>query len=269
LSPLEPFSILPVVTSLRLEGDLLTISTRPVAYTDGDTPLTGFFVWDAARDDRRPGVLVVHGGAGLDEHAKGRARRMATLGFVTLACDMYGDGMAGDRERIMAKIGELRAERGRLTHRALAGIEILKAHPQVDGRIAAVGYCFGGMVVLETAREGVDLAGVVSVHGSLATSRPAAPGAIRAKVLVCHGALDPHVPTAQVTAFADEMTHAGADWQLIVYGGAMHGFTHETADGTETPGVAYHAASDARSSIAIQTFFAEVLDTCPTSLAHP
>jgi dienelactone hydrolase len=243
-----------------LEEITLNISMESVAYKDRDTPLTGVFAWDATRTDRRPGVLVVHGGAGLDEHAKGRARRMAGLGFVTLACDMYGDGVAGDRQRIMAKIGELRGAPGRLVQRALAGLDVLRSHPGVDGRVAAVGYCFGGMTVLEMARAGADLAGVVSVHGSLDTSAPARSGAVRAKILVCHGALDPHVPTAQVTAFADEMRDAGTDWQLNIYGGAMHGFTHETADGTQVPGVAYHALSDARSSMAIRTFLAEVFE---------
>jgi dienelactone hydrolase len=236
-------------------GSRLTIETELVGYADGQTRLTGYLAWDAERSDTRPGVLVVHGGAGLDDHAKGRARRMAALGFVTLACDMYGEGVAANRERV---VSELRSDPDRLVARALAGVSLLKAHPQVDGRMAAVGYCFGGMTVLEMARHGVELGGVVSVHGSLEASRPARRGDVRAKVLACHGALDPHVPTAQVTAFADEMRDAGADWQLIVYGGAVHGFTHEHADGTQTPGVAYHAPSDARSAIAIQGFLAEV-----------
>lgn len=235
----------------------MTISAEAVAYRDGETPLTGYLAWDDGRRGPRPGVLVVHGGAGLDEHAKGRARRIAALGYLAFACDMYGDGIAGDRERIMSTIAALRADRARLTGRALAGIDQLMSHPDVDARVGAVGYCFGGMTVLEIAREGAPLAGAVSVHGSLTTQRPAAAGAIRAKLLVCHGALDPHVPTAQVTAFADEMRDARADWQLIVYGGAMHGFTHEHDDGTRMPGVAYHALSDARSSIAIQAFLAE------------
>jgi dienelactone hydrolase len=112
------------------------------------------------------------------------------------------------------------------------------------------------MTVLELARSGAELGGVVSVHGSLETSQPALPGTIKAKVLVCHGALDPHVPMTQVNAFMEEMTSAGADWQLIVYGGAMHGFTHE--GGPAIPDVAYHAVTDTRSSYAIQSFLVEV-----------
>lgn len=239
-------------------GRIVAITAESVKYRDGATPLTGYMVCDDGQSGRRPGVLVVHGGAGLDDHARGRARQMAALGYVAFACDMYGDGVGGDRERIMTAIAGLRADRAGLAGRALAALYVLASHPDVNGKLGAVGYCFGGMTVLETAREGAPLAGVVSVHGTLATAQPASPGSIRAKILVCHGALDPHVPTAQVTAFADEMRDAAADWQLIVYGGAMHGFTHEGADPARTPGVAYHAPSDARSSMAIRAFLAEV-----------
>ncbi len=234
------------------------LETRRISYRDGDTALTGRLVWDATRDDKRPGILVVHGGSGLDDHAKGCARRMAELGYVALACDMYGDGVAGDRARVMASITELTSAPDRLRTRAQAGIAVLSAHPHVNGLLAAVGYCFGGMTVLELARGGSDLAGVVSVHGSLGTSRPVQPGQVKAKILVCHGAVDPHVPITQVTAFIQEMNQADADWQLIVYGGAMHGFTHEHAVAGSMPGVAYDASADARSSRAIQNFLEEV-----------
>jgi dienelactone hydrolase len=240
--------------------------TRQIPYRDGDVPLTGYLVWDEARRARRPGILVVHGGAGLDDHARGRARRLAELGFTVFACDMYGDGVAGDRERVMARITELTGDPERLCRRAEAGLAVLAAQPQVDGRLAAVGYCFGGMTVLELARRPAALLGVVSVHGSLKTTRPAQPGSVTARVLVCHGALDPHVPLAQVSAFMEEMNGAGADWQLIVYGGAMHGFTHEhQAAGAGVPGVAYHAPTDARSSAAIASFFAELFGSVPGS----
>jgi len=232
--------------------------TQDVSYRHDAVPLTGFLAWDETRAVKRPGILVVHGGAGLDGHARDRARRFAEAGFVAFACDMYGDGVAGDRQRIMARIADLRTTPGRLCRRAQAGLEELVAHPTVDGRVAAVGFCFGGMTVLELARAGADLAGVVSVHGSLEASRPAEAGAVKAKVLVCHGALDPHVPLTQVNAFIDEMNRAGADWQLIAYGNAMHGFTHDQAVKHPSPGVAYHALTDARSWIAIRTFFAEI-----------
>jgi dienelactone hydrolase len=234
----------------------MAIQTQEIEYHDGDAELAGLLAWDDARDQRRPGILVVHGGAGLDDHAKGRARRLAEFGFVAFACDMYGKGVAGNRERVMARIMELRSDRAKLCQRTRAGMEVLASKRWVDGRIAAVGYCFGGMTVLELARSGTELAGVVSVHGSLDTSRPAEPESVKAKILVCHGALDPHVPMTQVSSFAEEMKHAGADWQLIVYGGAMHGFTHES--GPYVPGVAYDALADARSGAAMQSFFGEL-----------
>jgi dienelactone hydrolase len=234
----------------------MTLNTETIHYRDGGAELTGALFWNSIDDRQRPGVLVVHGGAGLDDHARGRARRLAELGYTVFACDMYGNGVAGNRERVMDRINELRSDTAKLCQRARTGIEVLAARPEVNGQIAAVGYCFGGMTVLELARSGMELAGVVSVHGSLSRSKPAQTGAVRAKVMVCHGALDPHVPLPHVSAFIEEMNHAGVDWQLIVYGGAMHGFTHEA--GPTIPGVAYHAPSDLRSATAIKNFLVEL-----------
>ena len=236
----------------------MRLETERLAYRDGDVRLNGFLVVDAARRDKRPGILVVHGGAGLDDHARGRARRFAESGFVVIACDMYGEGITS-RDAIVRHIMELRNNRDMLRRRAQLAIDILSRHPQVDGRIAAVGYCFGGMTVLELARSGAVLAGSVSVHGSLETPRPAEPSAVHGKILVCHGALDPHVPMTQVKAFTEEMKRAGVDYQLLIYGSAMHGFTHETATGQQ-PGVAYHALTDVRSSAAIGAFFGEIFE---------
>jgi dienelactone hydrolase len=234
----------------------MKINTAEIGYRDGDTQLTGALFFEDALEKKCPGLLVVHGGAGLDDHAKGRAGKFAELGFVVFACDMYGNGVAGNRQRVMARIAELRQDPAKLCQRACAGIDVLRSHPRVDGSIAAVGYCFGGMTVLELARSGVDLAGVVSVHGSLNTSQPGQPGALKAKILVCHGALDPHVPIAQLDAFIAEMNQAGADWQLMIYGGAMYGFTHK--GGPQLPGVAYHELTDVCSTAAIQSFFREI-----------
>lgn len=235
----------------------MRLVTEPVAYRDGDARLSGFLTIDADQVGTRPGVLVVHGGAGVDDHARGRARRFAEAGFAVFACDMYGEGVTGNREQIMRRIGEFRANRPAVVRRVQAALDLLSSRPEVDGRLAAVGYCLGGMIVLEYARSGSTITGVVSVHGNLSTASPAEPSSIRARILVCHGALDPHVPMSQVTAFADEMKHAGADYELIVYGSAMHGFTHETAAGQQ-PGVMYHAQTDARSSNAIQGFFTDL-----------
>jgi dienelactone hydrolase len=230
------------------------IRTQSVSYPDEDTSLTGFYAWDDASEEKRPGILVVHGGAGLDNHARNRAQGLAELGYVAFACDMYGDGVAGDRPRVIARVMELSGKPDLLCRRARAGIGVLASHPLVDGRLAAVGYCFGGMTVLQLARSGIELAGVASIHGSLKTTRPAQASAVKARILVCHGALDPHVPMTDVTAFAEEMKAAGADWQLNIYGNAMHGFTHEDAAPSRIPGVEYNAAADARSSAALHEF---------------
>jgi len=238
----------------------MATATRTVTYTDEETALTGFLAWDDAAQHPLPGLLLVHGGAGLDDHAKGQAQRYAAHGYTVLACDMFGDGVAGDRERVMACLMGLRDDPQRMSRRAGAGLAALAGCPEADGRFAAIGFCFGGLAVLTLARSGADLAGVVSMHGSLATAKPAEPGAVRARVLACHGALDPHVPLADITTFAEEMDHARADWQLIMYGGAMHGFTHEHAIPGAMPGVAYDALADQRSFLAARTFLAEVLN---------
>lgn len=234
----------------------MTPVSQTIEYRDVDTQLFGLLFTDPARQKKRPGLFLVHAGTGLDDHAKGRAKSYAELGFIVFACDMYGPGVIGNRERIMATLGEMRSDPAKLCQRARAGLDVLTAHPQVDGRIAAIGYCFGGMTVLQMARIGTDLAAAVSVHGSLTTVRSATAGSIKAKILVCHGALDPHVPMPHLTAFVDEMKEAGADWQLIMYGGALHGFTHQAP--SPFPGVAYNAAADARSTVAIKDFFTEL-----------
>jgi len=235
----------------------MEISTRAVPYHDLQTALTGVLFWDGTRRGGRPGILLVHGGAGLDEHARGQARRYAELGYVVLAGDMFGDGVAGNRERVMECLVALRDDPAFLVRRGQAGLAALAACPEVSGRFAAVGFCFGGLAVLALARAGEDLAGVASIHGSLATSRPAEPGSVQARLLVCHGAVDPHVPMQDVVAFTEEMNRAGADWQLISYGGAMHGFTHRHAVPEAIPGVAYHPLTDARSFAATSAFLAE------------
>lgn len=233
-----------------------------VEYRDGEAELAGLFIWDESVEGERPGVLVVHGGAGLDEHAKEQARRFAELGLLAFACDMYGETVAGDRDRVMAYVTELRDEPDKMVRRVRAAVETLASHRNFNGQLAGVGYCFGGLVVLELARSGAEISAVVSVHGSLATPRRARAGDIKTKVLVCHGALDPFVPAAELSEFIEEMNRAEADWQLIVYGGAMHGFTHRM--GAPRPGVAYDAGADGRSFEAIKDFLSEALDLGPS-----
>lgn len=235
-----------------------TIVTRTLRYRDRDTPLTGIVHWDGTQPGARPGILLIHGGAGLDAHARDQARRYAELGYTVLACDMYGDGVAGDRKRVMECVTGLRDDPALLVRRGRAGLTALSGCPEVAGPIAAIGFCFGGMAALALARSGAAIAGVVSIHGTLATSMPAGPGAVTAQVLVCHGASDPHVPMDSVVAFTDEMNRAGADWQMIIYGRAMHGFTHRDAV-PGASGVAYDPVADERSFSTTRTFLAGVL----------
>jgi dienelactone hydrolase len=240
----------------------MTIATRVLAYSDADLALTGVLHWNADAGPR-PGILLIHGGAGLDEHARDQAHRYAELGYTVLACDIYGDGVAGDRDRVIACVTALRDHPALLTRRAQAGLTALSACTETAGPTAAVGFCFGGMAALTLARSGAGLAGAVSIHGSLTTSRPAEPGAVTAKVLACHGAADPHVPMNDVAAFAAEMDNAEADWQMIVYGRAMHGFTHKHAAPGAVNGVAYDSVADARSFSAVRMFLADVLGPRP------
>src|SRR5689334_3119434 len=146
--------------------------------------------------------MLIHGGAGLDAHAREQAHRYAELGYAVLACDMFGDGVAGDRARVIAVITALRDDPAGLVRRGQAGLAALAACPEVSVNLAAVGFCFGGLAALALARAGADLRGVVSIHGSLATSKPAEPATAVPRILVCHGAVDPHVPMADVVDFA-------------------------------------------------------------------
>jgi dienelactone hydrolase len=198
----------------------------------------------ASADGPRPGLLLIHGGAGLDDHARGQARRYSELGYTVLACDLFGPEVAGDRERIIATVTALRDDPDLLVERAGAALDALLKFPRTDGRAAAIGFCFGGLAALTLARAGLPLTAAVSMHGSLATPRPADPGAVRARILVCHGARDPHVPMSDVAEFAAEMTRADADWQLNIYGRAMHGFTHNHAVPGAIPGVEYDRETD-------------------------
>ena len=163
------------------------------------------------------------------------------------------------RDRIMACLHTLRENPALLVRRGRAGLAALAACPEVTSPLVAIGFCFGGMAALALARAGTELAGVVSVHGSLTTNAPAEPGAVTARVLACHGAEDPHVPIADVTGFMTEMGRAGADWQLAIYGRAQHGFTHRHEVSGSKPGVAYDHSADERSFATIRAFLTETL----------
>jgi dienelactone hydrolase len=227
------------------------LPAHQIPYRDGDTNLTGALVTSATPSPQNGGVLVIHGGAGLDAHAMRQAERFAQAGYIAFACDMYGEGVSGNRQRVLGEINALRRDRARIVARAQGALEILRGHGA--NRMAIVGYCFGGLVALELARAGTDVSAIVSVHGTITTSQPVQPGAIKAAILVCQGATDPHCSLDDVITFATEMKYVGADWELVVYGNAMHGFTHEDAKG-QMPGVLYNAQADERSLDTIRAF---------------
>jgi dienelactone hydrolase len=209
-----------------------SIEGKEVSYAHGGTVMKGYLVTDAAAEGKRPGILVVHEWWGQNEYARTRARMLAELGYTALAVDMFGEGKqaahpADAQKFVMEAVRSLDTAKARF----LAAYELLARQESVDpGRIGAIGYCFGGGVVLAMAREGVDLKGVVSFHGSLGTPAPAEQGKVRARILVCNGAEDPFVTAEQIDAFKKEMQEAGADVKFVNYSGAKHSFTNPAAD---------------------------------------
>ena len=229
-------------------------------YRDGAVILRGVVAYDDTASGKRPGVLVFHEGLGLGEHIIERAQRIAKLGYVALAADMFGDRrQARDLEDMRGLVGDLRNEPTKLRARGRAALAALASLPQVDAeRLCAIGFCFGGSVVLELARDGADLKAVVSFHGVLVTKTPALPGKVKASVLVLTGANDQLAPPDHVAAFENEMRAAGVrDWQVITCN-THHAFTNPAADGSFLSGTLYNEQSDRRSWAAMKSFLEEV-----------
>ncbi len=231
-----------------------------IEYNVGGVRMIGHLAVADERTGPRPGVLVCHEGPGLDEHAKGRAERLAALGYDAFALDYHGEGKPVPMDEMMSRLGALMGDPDKIRELGNAGLSILLAQGDVDPRrVAAIGYCFGGTMALELARSGADLAAVVGFHSGLQTQRPAPPGGVKAGVLVCIGAEDPMVPSEQRLAFEQEMRAADVDWRMNVYGGAVHSFTNPSAELLGLPGVAYHQPTDERSWRAMLDFFDERL----------
>jgi dienelactone hydrolase len=223
-----------------------------VVYKHGDTELHGYLVHDDSIEGKRPGVLVVHEWWGLNEYAKNRAAQLAQLGYIALAVDMYGEGKSTEHPNEAREWATMIRQNQRLgLERFSAGYEVLKKHSLLDGgRMAAIGYCFGGSVVLIAALNNADVGGVVSFHGGLPTD-PVEAKSITAKILVCHGAEDHGATAETVETFQNILRDVGADWEFITYGGAQHGFTN--------PGSrAYQEAADRRSWSDMRDFFDEI-----------
>jgi len=239
------------------------IKGEQVSYQVGDTNLQSYFATDADSDGARPGVLVIHEWWGLNDYVRGRANMLAELGYTALAVDMYGDGkVANSADEAGAAMNEVLGDMTVGTARLSASLEQLKAHAMTDAsRTAAIGYCFGGAMVLHMARVGLPVDAVVSFHGSLGSFHKPTPGEVKARVLVCHGNDDSLIPEDDISAFKAEMDHAQADYEFLSYEGALHGFTNPEADAKAREyglPLAYDANTDKQSWNKMQSLFKSV-----------
>ena len=236
------------------------IKTEVVEYKQGDVVLQGYLCYDESLTGKRPGVVVVHDWMGVSDDTKMRAEMLAGLGYVALTADIYGKGVRPkNAQEAQAEAGKFRNDRPLWRARAKAALDFLADRPEVDpARLGAMGYCFGGGTVLELARSGAPVKGVVTFHGSLSTPTPEDAKNIKGKILVLHGADDPYVKQADVTAFMDEMKKAGVNWELVQYSGAVHAFTIKREGTDNSKGAAYNAQADRRSWEAMKGFWSEV-----------
>ncbi len=237
------------------------LKAETIVYTQGQQEFEGYVVYPKQSKGKLPAVLLIHNWIGVSEETKSQAQRIAALGYLVFAADIYGKGVRPTApEAAGAMAGKYKSDRKLFRERLQLGLERLKAIPQVDSkRLLAAGYCFGGTGAIELARSGADIRGVVSFHGGLDSPAPADGKAIKAKVLALHGADDPFVKAEDLKAFEEEMRQGGVDWQLIQYGGTVHSFTDKSAGQDNSKGAAYNASADARSFAAFQTFAKEVL----------
>lgn len=235
------------------------LKTQKIEYTDENTVLEGYYAYDDAIVEKMPLVLVAPDWSGRNEFACAKADKLAELGYVGFALDMYGKGKRGNtKEEKSALMTPFIQDRNKLLNRILAGFDAAKKIDQVEpSRIGAIGFCFGGLCVLDLARSGADIKGVVSFHGLLHAPENAAKHPIHSKILALHGFDDPMVTMEHVMAFGQEMTHAKADWQLHMYGNAMHAFTNPEANDPSF-GTVYNPEADARSWLSMKNFFKDI-----------
>lgn len=242
----------------------MAIVSNTVGYLDGDVLLEGFFAYDDAIEKRRPAVIINHAWAGRNEFVEEKAVRLAELGYFAFALDMYGKGIVGRNNEECAQLMQpFMEDRGLILKRMEAALYAVKLLPWVDDKkIACIGFCFGGLCVLDLARSGADVKGVVSFHGLLNPPVDSVVNPlekIKAKVLVLNGADDPMVSAEQVVALQQELTLAGADWQTHTYGHTMHAFTNPVAN-DPVFGTVYQADADKRSWLAMKNFLLELFE---------
>ena len=239
----------------------MAVQNRLVDYHDGDVVLEGMLAWDDSIEGPRPGVLVSHAWGGRSDFEDGKANALAELGYAAFALDLYGKGVRGSGpEENAALMQPFLEDRAMLQQRLLVSLDTMRAQDSVDAnRVAAIGFCFGGLCVLDIARTGADLAGVISFHGLFAAPGNTEGNTSRAKVLALHGWDDPMATPENVLALSRELTTMGADWQLHAYGNTMHAFTNPGANDRQM-GTVYDAAADRRSWIAMQKFLEELFN---------
>jgi len=254
---MRPILLLLLFLAMNARSEIVS---KTIEYKQGDTVLEGLSVYDDALQGKRPAVLVVHQWKGLGDYEKKRAEMLARLGYNVFAADIYGKGIRPQTvQAATAEAGKYKTDRALLRARVNTALEVLRSHELTDPRrMAAIGYCFGGTTILELARSGADIAGVVSFHGGLSSPTPGDAKNIKANVLVLHGADDPNVPPKEVAAFEDEMRNGVVDWQLVAYGGVVHSFTDWNAGDDNSKGAAYNKRADQRSWEAMKQFFAEL-----------
>lgn len=238
----------------------MTLQTRTIDYHHQGRRHEGFFAYDDAHTHPLPGILISHAWAGRDSFACQKTRQLAEAGYAAFALDMYGEARVGngpaENAQLMTPLVE---DRALLRDRIQAALTCIRQQPEVDSqRIAAMGFCFGGLCVLDLARSGADIQGVISFHGLLTPPETLSPRAIHSKVLVLHGFEDPMVPPEQVIALGRELTAAGADWQIHAYGNTMHAFTNPQANDPSF-GTVYNPVANHRSWRSLMDFLTEVL----------
>ena len=235
------------------------LQNRLIEYRDGATVLEGRLAWDDSFEGTRPGVLVSHAWSGRSDYEDGKADALARLGYAAFALDLYGKGVRGlDPDENAALMQPFLDDRAMLQQRLILSLETLRGQPEVDGgRVAAVGFCFGGLCVLDIARSGAELSGVVSFHGLLSPPDNTAGNTAQARVLVLHGWDDPMATPEAVKSLAEELSALEADWQLHAYGNTQHAFTNPAANDPER-GTVYDEVADRRSWQAMTNFLDEI-----------
>jgi dienelactone hydrolase len=249
-----------VIVAALASSAAAKVQHQLVEYKQATATLEGYLAWDDAIKGKRPGVLVVHAWMGLDDNARKRADMLAGLGYVAFAADIYGKGIRPKSKDEAGKLaGQYKGDRKLLRDRVDAAFDTMIKNPMVDAaKTGAIGYCFGGTTAIELGRSGANVQGIVTFHGGLDSPAPADGKNIKARMLILHGAADPYEKPDDLAAFQKEMAESKVDWQLTEYGGAVHCFTDSTAGNDASTGCAYNPVADARSWLAMKTFFADL-----------